>query len=637
MDDHTLEKLQFDDIRELIAGHCSCALGKKLAHSMRPATESRTVTLWLSQVGELMAAAEQSSLPPLGGVHDIGEQVRASAFPPPLEPEALAEVADTLGATAELCGWFLRMADTIPTLRRLGDRIGDLSPIAVAIREVIDARGQIRDYASDKLLQIRRTIESTRRRIRTALERLLRQSSLTRMLQYGGITFHNDRMVLPLKAEYRGRIEGIIHRTSDTGATLFVEPAESVELNNAIIRLRDEESKEMTRILRGLTQRVHLNADAILSTLSAIAILDLIAAKCRYARKRGCTCPTIDTGGVLDLHDARHPLLLEVFAQEAGADEPPREVIPNDIRLGDDFDVLVVTGPNTGGKTVVLKTVGMLSLMTQCGIPIPADATSRMPVYRSILIDIGDEQSLQQSLSTFSSHLSHQLAILQRAGPRSLVLMDELGAGTDPDEGAAIGRAVLNELLRLKAQAIVTTHLSALKAVAYTTGRVDNASVEFDPQSLKPTFRLRIGEPGNSNALIIAKRLGMPARLIQQAGEYLAHSARALNLAIAGTQASRRQAEQARRDAREATLEADRQRQRYEKEQQVLLAEQEAFQRWTLWINNLEAGDEVYIRSLKRSARVVRMQLHKQNALVTTGTMDLEVPLRDIETPPAQT
>ncbi|MDO8630031.1 MAG: hypothetical protein Q7R41_06015, partial [Phycisphaerales bacterium] len=330
---------------------------------------------------------------------------------------------------------------------------------------------------------------------------------------------------------------------------------------------------------------------------------------------------------------ARHPLLIELFDSPEEEGRPQREVVPIDIRLGDDFDVLIITGPNTGGKTVTIKNVGLLALMTQCGIPIPAREDSRMPVFHQIFIDIGDEQSLQQSLSTFSSHLATLLEILRGSGGHSLVLIDELGAGTDPDEGAAIGRAVIAELLQLKAKAIVTTHLSTLKAVAYTTPRVDNASVEFDPESLKPTYHVRLGEPGNSNALIIAKRLGMPARLVQLAKTYLDDTTRALNKAIAGTLDSRREAEAARRAAREAELQAQKEREKYERERQEMLRSQEEFNHWTDWVNTLRAGDEVHLKNLNRPAKVVRMQLHKQTALVCSGAMDIEVPLRDIEAP----
>jgi DNA mismatch repair protein MutS2 len=634
VDDATLQKLEFDEIRKILGAHCATALGKRLALSLTPSTKARVVRDWLVQVRELTAVAEEGSLPPMGGVHDIREYVRASAFPTPLEPEALADIAETLGATAALRAWFSRIGEAAPSLHGLAEQIHDLGPIAKAINEAVDARGKVRDDASPRLASIRGTIERARGRIRGVFDRVLRQQKLTRMLQYAGATFHNDRMVLPLKAEYRGRIPGIVHRSSDSGSTLFVEPSESVELNNAIVRLRDEESKEITRILHELTQQVQAHSKAILTTVRAIGVLDLIAAKYRYAKKRSCVCPEIDEHGVLDLHDARHPVLIELFEREAAEGEPPREVVPIDVRLGDDFDILVITGPNTGGKTVALKTIGLFTLMTQCGIPIPAGKGSRMPVYRQVFIDIGDEQSLQQSLSTFSSHLATLLDIIRHSGPRSLVLVDELGAGTDPDEGAAIGQAIVSELLALKAKAAVSTHLSVLKAIAFTTERVDNAAVEFDPESLKPTFHVRMGEPGNSNALIIAKRLGMPARLVQVAKRYLSDRTRALNRAIAGTLQSRREAEEARRVARGAALAAEHERDRLEKDREGLERSRQAFEEWTHWVNELQPGDEVFIKPLKRPGKVVRMELHKQKALVTAGAIDIELPLSDICTLP---
>ncbi len=641
MNEVAILKLEFDEVRKTLAAYCGSSLGKGLARALTPTTKASLVREWLNQVSELTVLTEEGgSLPPMGGITDVREYVRAAAFPAPLEAEALVQVAETLAATAALREWFADSLDAAPSLSKLESRVSDLSPLAEAIYTAIDPRGEVRDYASGKLASIRAAIESARGRIRTAFDRILRHTGITKMLQYGGATFHGDRMVLPLKAEYRGRIPGIIHRTSDSGATLFVEPAESVELNNTIVRLRDEENKEITRILRELSGKVRADTRRIMNTLRAIAVLDFVAAKCRYAKKRSCVCPEIDESGILDIHEARHPVLIELFDREA-ADVAPapggavkqREVVPIDIRLGDDFDVLILTGPNTGGKTVTLKTVGLFALMTQCGIPIPAGEGSKMPIFRDVFIDIGDEQSLQQSLSTFSSHLSTLLDILRRAGPDSLVLIDELGAGTDPDEGAAIGRAILSELLRCGAKTIASTHLSALKAVAFTTERVDNAAVEFDVESLKPTYHVRLGEPGNSNALIIAKRLGMPARLVQTAKGFLEDRTRALNKAIAGTLTSRREAEQARRVAREAAIEAKRTRELYERDREDLKESQEAFKRWAEWINELRPGDGVFLRTLNRPAKVVRMQLQQQTALVTAGAMDFEVPLRDIETP----
>ncbi len=629
----TIGKLEFDRVREALAGYCGTGLGKRLALSVRPTIKAKQVREWLSQVRELTSIVEEGSPPPLGGVHDVREQVRSSAFPTPLEPEVLASIAETMAATGPLRSWFEGIAEVAPVLSKLADQVHDLMPLGEAIWEKIESRGHVRDHASPRLASIRGAIERARSEVRVVFDRILRRTSLTRMLQYGGATFHSDRMVLPLKAEHRGRIPGIIHRTSDSGATLFVEPSESVELNNSIVRLREEESKEVTRILRELSQEVHAHVRPIMVTLRAIGAVDLIVAKHKYAKKRRCVCPEVDDTGVLDLHEARHPLLVELFDEACEEGTAPREVVPIDIRLGDDFDILVITGPNTGGKTVAIKTLGLIAIMTQCGIPIPAGEGSRMPVFHNIVIDIGDEQSLQQSLSTFSSHLETQLDIIGHSGPRTLVLVDELGAGTDPDEGAAIGRAILSELLRLGAKAVVTTHLSALKAVAYTTDRVDNASVEFDAQTLRPTFHLRLGEPGNSNALIIAKRLGMPARLVKTAKGFLDDRTRALNQAIQGTLQSRREAESARKAAREAKLEAGRERDMYERDRDALRRQQDAYEQWTKWIDTLRSGDPVYLKSLKRPAKVVRMELHKQRALVSTGALDIEVPLRDIDAP----
>ena len=317
MNDATFEKLELNEVRETLASYCGSSLGKRLARSMTPVTKASQVREWLDQVRELMEVVEEHSLPPLGGVHDIREQVRASAFPAPLEPEALADIAETLAATANLCAWFEKIGEGAPSLERLGRRIENLSALAEVINEVVDSRGKVRDYASPKLAAIRSTIEQARGRIKSVFDRILRQTSLTKMLQYSGSTFHGDRMVLPLRAECRGRIPGIIHRTSDSGSTLFVEPAESVELNNSIIRLRDEENKEITRLLRELCRQVQQSSAVIFSTIRAIAVLDLIAAKCKYAKSRKCTCPQISEDGVLDVREARRTLRLRAHPQAA--------------------------------------------------------------------------------------------------------------------------------------------------------------------------------------------------------------------------------------------------------------------------------------------------------------------------------
>ncbi len=635
MNESTLQKLEFEAIKETIADYCASGLGRRLADSITPTSKPHVVGEWLEQVRELLSLLDEHGFPPMAGIHDLNEEVRACRFPTPLEPEALARMAETLQATATLKGWLARVTQQkVPNLLTLDKRIHNFGELAAKINDAIDPRGEVRDYASDRLSAIRSTIRAARDRVRDVFDRLTRQSSVTKMLQYSGATFHSDRMVLPLKAEYRGRIEGIIHRSSDTGATLFVEPAESVELNNRIIRLRDEESKEVTRILKELCTLVSEESSDIITTMRAIGILDLVAAKCRYAKKRACQIPIIDER-VLDLHEARHPLLIELFDEETKQSGSAREVVPIDVRLGDDFDVLAITGPNTGGKTVALKTVGLLALMTQSGIPIPVGEGSRICVFKDIFVDIGDEQSIQQSLSTFSSHLSNIIKILNKSDGGTLVLIDELGAGTDPDEGAAIGQAIILELVQLGARGIVTTHLSALKALAYNTARVDNGCVEFDPQSLRPTYKLRLGEPGNSNALIIAKRLGMPPRLVQTAKKHLDDRNRMLHEAIKGTLDSRREAERARKDARQAALKAQRIKEEFDEQREQLQNARKEFEEWTEWVNDLKKGDEVYVQSLRSNAKVVRVQLHKQKVTITSRTMDIEVPLSDIKEPQA--
>ena len=634
MDDHTLDKLEFDRIRDILAGHCSCSLGKGLAGRITPSVHARQVKVWLAQAKEMSAAAETVGLPPMGGVHDIRGHLRGAGTPAGLDGDALAEVAETLAATGALRAWIASLGDQAPSLARFDERIGDFTVPAATIGEAVDPRGKVRDTASPKLANLRDTIDRARQQISTVFARLLRQSSTVRMLQYANATFHNDRMVLPLKSEHRGRIPGIIHRSSDTGATLFVEPAEAVELNNSIVRLRRDEQKEVGRILQGLSRLVHDNSPGIVRTLHAIAVLDLIAAKHRYARKRNCLCPEIRDDGVLYLQQARHPVLLEVLEPADGNGQHP--VVPIDVRLGDDFDLLIVTGPNTGGKTAALKTIGLMALMAQSGIPIPVAAGSEMPVFRKVFIDVGDEQSLEQSLSTFSGHMSQILSILDRAGPQSLVLIDELGAGTDPDEGAAIGRAVIDHLLQAGAKTVATTHLSALKSIAFTHDRADNAAVEFDVESLEPTYHLRLGEPGNSNAIVVAERLGMPPRLVKQARSHLGDRHRQLQKAIEGTLQSRRRAESARREALQAKLEADQSRHEYEQQKRELTNEQEDYRRWIEWINRLQPGDTVFVASFDTDAKVVRMYLHKQTALVSSGALDIEVPLRELSEPTAE-
>jgi len=359
MDRHTLDKLEFGGVLEVLAGFARTRLGKELAGTVRPARRAEKIRRWLAQVGEMMGVIEGSGVPPLGGISDIRPLIDQATLPVRLECEDFSHIAATLAGTGAMRRWLDELPETAVQLRRLGERVVDFGFLAEQIGRVIDARGEVRDEASPRLRKIRREIAAAEASIEAAFARILRSPTIRKMLQYASTTFHGDRRVLPLRSEHRGRVPGIIHRSSDTGATLFVEPAEVVEINNLIIRLAGEQNQEIGRILWELTQAVHHNAVAIKSTLTALAILDLLTAKAMFAREYQMVVPEVRDDRQLSVRDARHPLLMAMARQRG---EP---VVPIDVRLGEDFDVLVITGPNTGGKTCTLKTVGLLAMMAQ--------------------------------------------------------------------------------------------------------------------------------------------------------------------------------------------------------------------------------------------------------------------------------
>lgn len=630
MDPHTLDKIEFERVRLLLAEHCNCALGKWMAAKIKPVARVDLVRQWIGQVQEMIEAAARIDLPPFGGVRDVRGLVESAVPPHSLEPEEFAVLADTFAATHEIVRWAGQLSSGSDELRRLTDQIGDFKVLADAIRKVVGAEGSICDNASAKLYRLRVEISEAQIKIGHVIDRLLRDKNFTRWLRYPQATFHDDRLVLPLAAEHRGRIPGIIHRSSESGATLFVEPEAAVQLNNQIIDLKAAETAEINRLLWHLTHQVHLNQAELMKTLRALAVLDFISAKVRFAWAYDMHCPEISERGRLYLHQARHPLLVQMHKKTLASTGRQQEVVPIDVRLGEDFDILIVTGPNTGGKTVALKTVALCCAMAQAGLPIPAADGSTVPIYKDILVDIGDEQSLQQSLSTFSAHLGRLMSILKHAHPHRLVLIDELGAGTDPDEGAAIGQAIVEELLKRHCPALITTHLGVLKSLAFTQPRAENACVDFDVETLRPTYRLLIGEPGNSNAINIANRLGLPPNIIQAARKHLSSSHEQLSRAIAGTLLSRRQAERARADAEKVKREAEQQKKAAAGELAELQRRQEEYQRWVSMISSLQPGDEVHVRRFDREGRIVRLQLHKQVAVVSVGAMEMEVPLKEI-------
>lgn len=633
MDAHTLECLDFYRVRELLARYALTGLGKNLAIAIRPTARPELVRRWLGQVSELQRLVEARGLPPFGGISDVREIVKRCTPPLKVGVDDIALIGSTLAGTHAVAEYLRELPENCPELLHLAERAGDFFSIAQRIQAVVDERGQVRDDASPKLARIRREIESASTEITAAVERLLHDPNVRKFLQYPNHTFHGDRMVLPLRTEYRGRLAGIIHRSSDSGATLYVEPAAAVELNNQISNLRSAEAEEIARLLWELAHEVHINAEPILATLDVLAVLDLVTAKVRFAVEYELRCPQIVDEARLSLRQARHPLLMDLMRQRQAEGHPPEAIVPINARLGEDFNILIITGPNTGGKTVTLKTVGLLALMVQAGVPVPVADGSLMGVFKHILIDIGDEQSMAQSLSTFSAHLRRQMEMLQKAGPQTLVLIDELGAGTDPDEGSAIGRAILDDLLETDSRCIVTTHIGALKNYPLMRPRSENACVEFDIETLRPTYRLRIGEPGLSNAINIAQTLGMPRRLVAAARRHLSGTARALHQAMEGTVAAKRQAEEARDAAETAKLHADKAHGEAQAAREKLERQQADFQAWVARVVHLQPGDAVRVRGFDRDGRIVRMRLDLQRAEIDVGSFTVEAPLGDVLPP----
>jgi len=621
MDQHTLEKLEFDRIKSVLARYARTELGRKLIRRLQPSRREKLVRLWLDETDQTATALKQFGPAPFAGASDISELIERIQPGAAVTGEEFYLTGRTLRATHYVQNYIRELPGELDRLHRLGEKIGDFQAIAWRIEQAVDGAGRVRDIASERLMKIRSQIEETRRKVRKVFDRLIKTPAVVKILQYPNWTFQGDRTVLPVNANYRHRVPGITHRSSDSGATLFIEPAEAVELNNAIVKLGQEEQQEISRILWELAHIVHLNRDAIRASLSALARFDMLTAKAAYAIENKCVMPQVNTDGVVNLQEVKHPLLTELLGPDA--------VVPIDVRIGDDFDLLIITGPNTGGKTVALKTVGLTALMTQAGMFVPA-AYAAMPVFDDVFIDVGDEQSLQQSLSTFSSHLMRILDILRKATANGLALIDELGAGTDPDEGAAIGQAVLDELLRRRTRTIVSTHLSPLKSYAYRHRRTDNAAVEFDPETLSATYKLRIGEPGNSNAMIVAEHLGMPTRMLRRARRYISARVRAFQEAIDATIASRRQAESARSSALSAQRQAEQKQSELDHRARQLEQRKKEFQRWLEWINSLKPDAKVYVKKFRRDGTIIRMELHKQQALVNVGHLAAEIPITEL-------
>ena len=565
MDEHALRVLELDKVLVRLARLTSFSAGHDLALALRPAPDYETVLERQQLLLEAIRLREFGTPINLTSAVDVGPALEKAALGGILDAQELLAVTATQKVAQQMKGAIGRVSTALPRLGGLGRRLADQPEVVNEIGRAIDQRGDVLDGASPALAIVRRDIKIAHDRLHSRLQDFLASPAGRLAAQESIITLRDGRYVVPIKADFRGEVRGIVHDVSSSGATVFVEPLAVVELANQWRELQIEEAHEVERILRRLSGIAGDAAPFVTENVVALAELDLLLAAARLAEELASgsrsVLPAADAEGAperwlarapaaLDLREARHPLLATP--------------VPISLAIGDDDRVLLITGPNTGGKTVALKTVGLLALMAQAGLPVAAEPGSSVPVFEDVLADIGDEQSIEQSLSTFSGHLRNVISLLDRVGPASLVLLDELAAGTDPAEGAALARALLQHLLTRGALTVATTHHGELKLFAHSTAGVKNAAVEFDPATLSPTFKITIGVPGRSNALAIAARLGLPEAILRAAQESIAPDEAAIDALLAELREAREAATAARQMQEQAQRGAEAARARVE-------------------------------------------------------------------------
>jgi len=518
----SLRVLEYDKIAQLLAGFTLSAPGKDRVLALAPLAERAEVATALAEVTEMTALLAAQGRPPLSGSRDLLPSLRQlHAEGTFLLPEVLLDVLASIEAARDTRNYF-GDRERAPLLAERAAQLDPQRELQREIRRSIGPRGEILDGASFELGDLRQQLRQLRGRIKRLLEDLLASEKLAGAFQERLITERNGRYVLPVRADHRGQVKGFIHDESASGQTLFVEPVAVLEWNNELHSLAREEKREEERILRRLSDQVRRQAESLARNQELLAHFDLRSAAGLFARAGDAVAPRLAETPLLELRQARHPLLL--FHPDGRKRE--QTVTAVDLLLGEAADTLVISGPNTGGKTVALKTIGLLALMVRSGLPIPCHPDSRIGLFDRVFADIGDEQSIEENLSTFSGHLRRIGRILEEADGNSLVLMDEVGTGTDPAEGGALAMAILDSLRRRGARTVVTTHLNLVKGYAHLQTGVENAAVEFDRQTLAPTYRLHYGIPGASNAFTIARRLGLPEEVLERAGTYLGQGER---------------------------------------------------------------------------------------------------------------
>lgn len=501
--------LEFDKIKELLSNYALTEMAKTMILQLKPSSDIDVVKRRLLETSEGVFIVKSGIKLPLEGLRDIGDSLSLASLGSVLSPKKLLEISSTMRASRLTKSvWEEKKLDGCGRLGQIIEGLYSFRSIEEKITNAIVNEDEISDNASPKLYSIRQRKKILSRRIRERLDEIIFSPQYQKMLQEPILTIRKDRYVVPVKQEYRNSLQGVVHDQSGSGATLYIEPMSVVRLNNELSSLDGEERKEIEVILKNLTNKIKDNCDYLKDTYQRLVKLDFIMAKAKYSLDVNGVEPEINARGFIDIKSGRHPLL-------------KGEVVPINMHLGDEFDILVITGPNTGGKTVALKTVGLFVFMAQSGLLVPAAEGTKISVFDEVFADIGDEQSIEQSLSTFSGHMSNIRQIVEKSDDNCLVLLDELGAGTDPAEGAALAMAILEYFRQKGSKVIATTHYSELKTYAFTQKGIQNASVEFNVNTLKPTFKLTIGIPGKSNALEIAKRLGLNRNIISMVKTFI--------------------------------------------------------------------------------------------------------------------
>ena len=559
MNQKALETLEYKKIIAQLKREMGSAASAKLADELTPLTSEKIIKEELRSTTEAVDLIVRKGPLPTGGLYDIREALLLAKKGGSLTMRQLLEVQNVLGISSEVVAFM--HDDALPELKYIGemvDLIVEFTALEKEISRCILTEDEMADNASPKLKDIRRSIHQQNQAIKNKLSRIITSSSNKTYLQDAIVTMRDGRYVIPVKQEYRSFFPGMVHDQSKGGATLFIEPQGVVELNNKLRELEVEEQLEIARILAELSSRVAEHYREIRSNLDLLTKLDFIMAKGKLSCKMHASEPKIDTDGELRLISARHPLI------------EYKKAVPVDIRIGGDYRTLIITGPNTGGKTVSLKTAGLLVMMAQSGLHIPASHTSTLPIFREVFADIGDEQSIEQSLSTFSSHMKNIVSIIDKASYDSLVLVDELGAGTDPTEGAALAIAILERFYDSGALTMATTHYNELKKYALATSGVENAAMEFDVETLTPTYRLLIGVPGKSNAFEISKKLGLSESVIERASEHIKHGDMEFENVISSIEDDKRKAAADRLDAESMRAEIEERLKKLEEKEKAI-------------------------------------------------------------------